>query len=184
MIILSIKPNCDILPTFISGNFELLEDYLDPDPLRFTITKIGNIHERQYDSEIGQDSGRFTFRDHGKFNICIENGVSRASDGKLRKVGFSIRVKPVYDDHDDSPGPMTEAVSRLDDLCDEVLDNLDHLLDKIELYKERERLHRDVSEKTFKNVWKWSFIEKFILMLVSISQVFYLKSYFSKSRGF
>jgi hypothetical protein len=168
-----------------SGNFELVDERASSSVLSFTVTKLGNPEQDHYNS-IGEDGGHFKITDRGgRYKVCIGNNTrSRAGDGIPRKVAFNFRVKPTYEKHEDSPGPYNEKLANIEDLADDLLIGLEDLLDHQEVMKERERLHRNISESTFNNVWRWTLFEKVLLVLVSFGQILYIKSYFRLKSGY
>jgi hypothetical protein len=149
-------------------------------PLKYVIYRNKNYDEPIYETS-GSGSGRFEFKGQGRHEICVENGYgnSRQADRITRRVGFAIRIRKNYHAFEDSTGPLTETLDTIEVLTDDMLINLEELLDHIELWKDRERGHRELIENTFSNVWKWTLFEKIVLVLVSVGQVFYFKSFFS-----
>ncbi len=159
----------------------MIDEFLPALPLSFEVTNM-DTSNAEYESS-GQPAGSFHFSSSGSHRICIGNGVGQDSDRETRTVGFSIRVKTINHPHDDSPGPLTAQMSAIDDMTDDLLLNLEELLDHLEIMGERERSHRDVTEKTFRNVWFWTLIEKVVLVVVSVGQVMYIKYYMGMKRG-
>ena len=79
---------------------------------------------------------------------------------------------------------MSESLTKVDALADDVVLNIEELLDHMERLKQKERMHRDIVEKTFQNVWRWTLFEKLVLILVSIAQIMYFKSFFRLKAGY
>lgn len=166
-----------------SGSFELISTE-PPNPLRYVITKISRPNVPEYES-IGESVGRFQITGEGTYSVCIENGIkSGINDGLYRKVGFNIRVKEAYESLEEESGPMTDHVYKIEELTDHMLYNLEDLLEHLEMMKERERLHRNLTESTFQNVWRWHLFEKVILLLIAIGQISYYKTFFRVKRGY
>lgn len=163
----------------------MIDEILPATPLSFEVTSIGAKEKTEYKSS-GDASGNFHFSvTSSTYKFCIGNGVgSQYSDNETRTVGFFIRVKSAYLEHEETPGPLTEEMTFMEDLTDDLLFNLEELLDYIEVKTDREREHRHVSEKTFRNVWLWTIIEKVVLILVSLGQIMYIKYYMSRKSGF
>eukprot|EP00551_Chaetoceros_affinis_P010052 CAMPEP_0203671374 /NCGR_PEP_ID=MMETSP0090-20130426/7180_1 /ASSEMBLY_ACC=CAM_ASM_001088 /TAXON_ID=426623 /ORGANISM="Chaetoceros affinis, Strain CCMP159" /LENGTH=219 /DNA_ID=CAMNT_0050536435 /DNA_START=52 /DNA_END=708 /DNA_ORIENTATION=+ len=155
----------------INGSFDMLDIFSMADPLLFTITpgdytnyKDNNDNNNNNKNQRirqpvpvytadGTSEGRFHIEGSGKYNLCIENGIKNPPDGEARSVAFTIRVKPAFEHHDEEPNPVTEDISVIEDMAETLIENLYELLDHQEFLKERERLHRDVTESTFGNIW-------------------------------
>ncbi len=178
-----------------SGHFELLDEDIDAaDTLLFTIKSLdhagdlgGHASNHVYPEyqTFAEDEGSFNFYAMGAYQLCIENKHPESKLGAFEKitVGFSVRVKTADHLHGDTTGPETQSASRISDLADDFIVGLEELRDHFEMMTERERKHRDVTEKTFRNVWLWTMIEKIVLVLVSVGQVMYIKYYMNLKRG-
>lgn len=141
--------------------------------------------EKDYYNSVGEDGGHFKITDRGgKYKVCIGNNTrSRSSDGGPRKVAYNFRVKPTYEKHEEM-GPYDEKLANVEGLAEDLLLGLEDLLDHQEVMKEREKLHRNLSESTFNNIWRWTLFEKFLLVLISLGQIVYVKSYFRLKAGY
>ena len=127
----------------------MIDEFLPAEPLKVEVKSIDDEEHPEYFVH-SHRHGHFHFNSKGAYKLCIENGVSQDGDGETRTIGFSVRVKMANKPHEDAAGPLTEQMNSLDDLADDLLYGLEELLDHLEMMTERERAHRDITEKTFR----------------------------------
>jgi len=60
--------------------------------------------------------------------------------------------------------------------------NLEDISDHQSYMRARETSHRELSEKTFARVVRWTFLEGLVLLFVAGGQVMYLRKFFEKKR--
>jgi len=189
--------------SIISGNFDCLDDGLDPDPIRVTLYDPDG--KRAWQSEDGEPEGTFAVRGRGRHQLCIVNGHGAnppaaagggdddedsgdGPDGARRTVGFGVRVRPLPRGGDtekktpDEEGPDTERTERLLDLADDLNEDLNDLRDHQDYLKLREAAHRELTERTFTRVVRWTVLEALVLMGVAGGQVAYLRKFFEQRR--
>lgn len=161
----------------------MMEFNIDSVPMRISVEKMKSPVAVVYES-LSETRGSYSITGKGRYNVCIENGVTRESDGRTRRIALTIKVQPTYEEHVDQPGPMSESLTKIDGLASDVVFNIGNLLDNMEFLKERERVHRNIVELTFQNVWRWTLLEKIVLILVSVAQISYFKSFFRLKGGY
>ena len=151
---------------------------------------IGNGHGGYMDDDVYKKKHPDHHLDDDEFDYDND-------DGSDRTIGFTIRVSPekgtyahqrllqktkVDGEAADSVNPMEEHSEQLVDLATSLADKMEVLQDHQLYIKSREALHRDIVENTFSLVMKWTLLESAILVLISLTQVFYLKRFFEKKR--
>jgi hypothetical protein len=164
-----------------------------------------------YQSEVGESEGTFLIdvTDKGKgwkYELCVQNGVAKprgkwpnefndmptGSDGKDRKVGVSFRVVEQESDDDSvasgevgvGGGPKGPPEGYLEALAEarKLVSQMKTMLDSQAYSREREAMHRDISEQTNERVWKWTVAEAVVLVTVGTGQIWYLKTYFDRTK--
>lgn len=184
-------------PSKVSGSFEMLDDLISS-PLVVKIYPVKNDRKDTYIS-IGHPTGQFHFDTAGtgtsgtvstdatnipgeKFKMCIGNGqLDYPNDGKTRTIGFSFKIKPIYEIYEDE-GPHTAQFTANMRSAEYAIANLENILNHMEYMKAQEHKNRNLSESTFDNVWKWTLVELVLLLGVSYLQVFNIQRLFKNSR--
>lgn len=183
----------------ISGNFDCLDDGLDPDPVRVTL--YGADGKRVWQSDDGASEGSFHVLGVGRHMLCVVNGHGDAiaqddsedsgdgADGMDRTVGFSVRVRPVargrdleFDEPDEEEGPERARATQLVEMADDLMDDFEDLRDHQAYLKLREAAHRELSEQTFTRMVRWTAVEAVVLAAVAGAQVVYLRRFFEQKR--
>jgi len=168
-----------------SGNFDCLDDKLSPDPI--SVALYDSQFTALWQSKPGESEGIFSHLGSGRHQLCISNGIESGDDiygmydGLSRTVGFSIRVVPLQPG-EEGEGPGAENTSRLIEMSSSLMTWLSSMLDHQDYMRNREAVHRDLTEATFRRVVRWTLLEAFVLVLVSSGQVIYLKKFFEQRR--
>ena len=119
--------------------------------------------------------------DSEDFAVTISNFVER-------NVGFGVRVHPLPRGRnlekttEDEEGPDSERAAILLDRGEQLLDDLADLMDHQAYLKLREEAHRELTERTFTRVVRWSVLEAVVLVAVASGQVLYLRKFFEQRR--
>ncbi len=172
-----------------SGNFDVLDDNLSPDPIGVSL-----YNEQKtpiWQSKSGTSEGTFTIHNarSGKYEFCIQNGnlgsddTYAKQDGFPREVGFAIRVVPPARGLDGEIfGPDDQLTANLLTMSSKLLTGLHTMSDHQEYMRERENKHRILAGLTFHTVMQWTILEAIILILIAFAQVLYLKNFFEQRR--
>jgi len=199
-------------PGHITGSYDLLDDELSAKPVSVVLFDYDS-EEVKWHSDYEGSEGSFSLTTAGKFHLCFGNGAGgyktpadkenekrgiktmtvydyTNTDGINRRIGFSIRIKPVvgtkaFNAQLEKNGGENEASlqsSKLVDLTLQLADRMELLLDHQEYIKNREMTHRNIVESTFTMIMKWTFLEAIVLIVVACAQVFYLKKFFETKR--
>jgi hypothetical protein len=175
------------------GDFDLLDDELSPDPLNVIL--YNNDFDVVWHSESGATEGSFRFpKVTGRHLLCIQNGKlgkeegshddgydDRVDDGEERTVGFALRVIPPSHVMEEE-GPDEHDALLLMERAEALYEDLAELEDHQGYLREREAAHREIAEKTFAYIWRWTLLEAFVVCAISTSQVLYLRKFFETRR--
>ena len=171
----------------IFGDFELLED--EDDELKFEqiSVKIDESYRmkqpvEKWKSDIGASEGRFRFEGTGSFNFCVTNNLEDEDDNI--DIAFNIRLRALRrtESPDEKPGPDDELTANLMESIHEIEDSLHVLLDHQGYMREREAVHRNVTEATFGRVVSWTIAKVIVVLVVAFGQIWYLKKFFESKR--
>eukprot|EP00762_Andalucia_godoyi_P007294 ANDGO_01563.mRNA.1 Transmembrane emp24 domain-containing protein A len=127
-----------------------------------------------------ETEGRFTFAayDGGAYKICFSNKMSTLTP---KQVVFQIlpggRAEFAEFAKLEHMSPIEESLLRLADGLSDVQSEQRYL-------RNRERVHRNTAESTQSRVTFWSFFETFVLIGMSIWQVWYITRYFEVKNDF
>lgn len=156
--------------------FEIVEGgFLDID---ITIRGPDNAIIHQADRET---SGRFAFaaHSHGVYTYCFSNMMSTVTP---KTVMFTI-------ESGDAPKGTVGAAkeedaghTRLEDMIRELAGTLTGVKHEQEYMNVRDKMHRAINESTNSRVVLWSTFEAFILVMMTVGQVYYLKRFFEVRR--
>lgn len=164
--------------SLISGNWDLLDDHLSPDPVTFKLLQEEeNDMETLYQSDFGksEDIFRISTKQGGRIQACLENGMDVDSDDALdRTVGLDIRVSPLPQED----APSQQLVNEAEALHEKLWDLQNHF----DYMRNREAVHRETTENTFENVMRWSILEFVVLVGIAIAQVVVLQLFFERKR--
>jgi len=119
----------------------------------------------------------FTASVPGLYEICWNNEMSRWT---AKVVQFDVTVGDEPDDEADfithsSLNPMEDSIARLEHMLDNIQRDQFYL-------RVREQRHRDTAESTNGRVLYYSIFESFILISISLGQVYYLRKVFETKR--
>lgn len=131
------------------------------------------IHSVERESE-----GKFTFvaSHSGQFKFCFSNKMSTLTP---KTVSFKIAVGDVLD-------PTLAQVEQLDPIERSIMrlnEGLSQIQQEQSYLRTRERVHRDTAESTNSRVLWWSLFEAFVLVAMSVWQVYYLRRFFEVKRA-
>mmetsp|Transcript_29538 Transcript_29538/g.43959 ORF Transcript_29538/g.43959 Transcript_29538/m.43959 type:complete len:250 (-) Transcript_29538:364-1113(-) len=191
MVVPSGKQECFVIRppentmSLITGNYDMLEDELSPDPL--TVVIYGSNNREMYHSSVFESEGTFTIAGIGTHQFCISNGLNgkKKADGKDRTVGFAIRVKPVQrgkDSKDDKEGPDNEHTANLMSLSSTLIEGLETMKDHQQYVKDREARYLLLAAHSYQRVMRWTFVEALVLMFIAGGQIMYLRKFFEQKR--
>jgi len=194
-------------PSHITGSYEVLEDELSMSPI--TSTLFDDMYEVLWHSEQSASDGSFITRGSGRFHLCFGNGSGgyktnedrekermkveghhidddnfdyKNYDGKPRHIAFNIRVRQEMKASDNSGSSANGSSNRVLGMAARLKDKLDLLMDHQEYIKSREEQHRDIMEKTYSLLMKWTILEAVVLVCVATSQVIYFRKFFETKR--
>jgi len=172
--------------TSIFGDFDVLEDEesYDPYKLRVRIKEIqrGGPSKVVWESDEGAIEGRFRFEGAGIYSLCVSNDHEEEDDDI--DFAFSLRLRSLRrtEDPDELPGPDDKLTSSLLEGVRSIEDNLNVLLDHQGYMREREAVHRDITESTFARVVNWTIIQVVLVFTVAGGQIWYLRKFFETKR--
>jgi hypothetical protein len=185
----------------------LLDDELDPKAVSVTILREDSQHV-VWQSKPGKSEGIFRLTDATeKYEICFSNGLNdwskkrntekqgndeyeyEADDDSYeldRHIGFNVHVNDIaiMDNANqiDAPSKAEIHAKFLIDLSDTLSMKLYDMVDHQSYLKEREFVHRELSEQTFSRVVGWTVTEAIALMTIAIGQIMYLRKFFESRR--
>jgi len=123
----------------------------------------------------GESDGRYSFiaNMNGTYSFCFSNYMSTVT---IKQVELKVVVKnPVTVKKDiaseDELPPLINSLKKLENYMAILQDDYDYL-------KMREHAHRNTNESTHDRVVYWSIFEIFILMLMSVCQIIFLRRFF------
>jgi len=177
--------------SIISGNFDILDDELSPDPV--SVSLYDDKFARVWKSFPSSHEATFSIFGLGRYTLCLENGLhvtdeqeeqreeTEGWDGEPRHIGFSIRTSPLQrGEEPDKEGPDNKRTEELLFSTTQLSEGFNTLNDHQDYLKDREAKHRDLMEATFQKIGRWTFFEALILILVAGGQVLYLKKFFEQ----
>ena len=201
-----------------SGSYDMIDDEFSAKPVTDVLFdwETGAV---KWHSEYDHSEGTFSLTTNGKFHLCFGNGhggyktedeihkdhlkLSEGhhseeedhydytnTDGELRTIGFTLRVRPVegtaaaalLKDKTTLENPADILKNKLLDLSTTLRDRMELLLDHQEYIKNREAQHRNIVEQTFSILTRWTLLEAFVLCAIATGQVLYLKKFFETKR--
>jgi len=161
--------------TKLSLMFEVVEGgFLDID-----VKIIGPDAKVIYTGE-RESNGKYTFAAHtdGVYTYCFSNKMSTMTP---KMVMFSIDV-----DEGRSKGSLDNVTevshNKLEEMIGELSTSLMGVKHEQEYMEVRERIHRAINDNTNSRVVLWSFFEAFLLVAMTLGQVYYLKRFFEVRR--
>mmetsp|Transcript_12585 Transcript_12585/g.18348 ORF Transcript_12585/g.18348 Transcript_12585/m.18348 type:complete len:246 (-) Transcript_12585:121-858(-) len=200
--------------THFSGSFDVMSE-LSANPVTVVLFDY-ETEKVVWHSTYGKSEGSFSATIAGKFHYCFGNGAGgymleedkerkhrggpeedddvhedyTNTDGELRTIGFTLRLKPVEGTEaaklqtakTESENAADDQKKKLMELSDKLIEKMYLLGDHQEFIKNREASHRHVVEETFTLVMKWTVFEALVLVIVATGQVTYLKRFFETKR--
>lgn len=128
-----------------------------------------------------ESSGKYTFAAHtpGLYTYCFSNKMSSIT---TKVVMFSMEIG---DGPKGTPGAVKEDEAdhaKLDEMIKELGVTLTTIKHEQDYMNVRDRIHRSINESTNSRVVLWSVFEAFVLILMTVGQVYYLKRFFEVRR--
>mmetsp|Transcript_35007 Transcript_35007/g.39091 ORF Transcript_35007/g.39091 Transcript_35007/m.39091 type:complete len:229 (+) Transcript_35007:88-774(+) len=172
--------------TIITGSYEVLNDDVDSYELAVKVSKLDN-GESLYESPAGIQEGDFTLENiqsSSKFSICFQNNADNDDVENEFDVGFNVRFdkRPTRTLDDKVSGPDGERASQLIDKAAKIHQNWNTLQDHFDFLRNREGIHYHMNEEIMNRLSRWTYIEAFLVIAMSVGQVMYWKKFFEKRR--
>lgn len=185
----------------------MLDDDLSLNPV--TSTLFDDLYEVLWHSDQAANDGSFITRGTGRYHLCFGNGSGgyktnedrererlkveghhidddnfdyQNYDGKPRNIAFNVRVRAEMKSEEGDGSTANGSSNRVLTMASRLKDKLDLLMDHQEYIKSREEQHRDIMEKTYSLLMKWTILEAFVLICVATSQVIYFRKFFETKR--
>merc|ERR1712170_143492 len=131
---------------------------------------------RDIHSGVKESNARYTFAAHldGVYKYCFSNKMSTTTP---KVVMFNMEIGEAPDTSEDAAdhNKLEEQVKELS----QALTGAKHEQEYMEV---RDRIHRAINENTNSRVVLWSFFEAFVLVAMTVGQVYYLKRFFEVRR--
>ena len=177
----SIHTNTHFNPNSYSGNFDVLDDELTPQPVQ---ARVENSEKVLWHSMEGDFEGTFEVPARDVVHrFCIENGKHLVSDGYDRTVGWALRVRPrprALDE--DEEGPDNERAMEMVDYASELQEEWETLLDHYGFLRTREVQHKILTDQILARVMRWTVLEGGLVALIALGQVLYLRKFMETRR--
>jgi len=168
----------------VSGNFDLLDDSLDGTPI--TVVVLNEELRLLYRSPYGVSESTFELPNipmNSRLSLCFQNGTTRRSkqrdDNFDRTLGFEIRMTPTLVVENEIPLETKRLLEEAESLQTKLYDLLNHQ----DYLRDRESIHRELTETTFSRLVRWTMAEAICLVLVAVAQVVYLRKFFETRRS-
>lgn len=159
--------------------FETIEGgFLDID-IRITGPENQVIYQGERES-----SNKYAFAapSTGQYTYCFSNKMSTVTP-KIVMFTVEIGEKPKAPGTPGAPNPDGEASpTKLEDMIKELATTLTSVKHEQEYMNVRDKIHRAINENTNSRVVMWSKFEAFVLVVMTIGQVYYLKRFFEVRR--
>jgi len=129
-----------------------------------------------------ESSGKYTFAAHmdGVYTYCFSNRMSTMTP---KVVMFTIDIVPAGTE-EKKPGEAGHDADsqKLEDMIKELSNMLTAVKHEQEYMEVRERVHRSINENTNSRVVLWAIFEAFVLVSMTVGQIYYLKRFFEVRR--
>jgi len=161
--------------TKMSLMFEVAEGgFLDID-----VKIIGPDGKNIYAGE-RESNGKYTFAAHmdGVYRYCFSNKMSTMTP---KVVMFTMDVGDKPAEQVDKNAEEANQ-NKLEEMVNELATALKGVKHEQEYMEIRERIHRAINDNTNSRVVLWSFFEAFVLVAMTLGQVYYLKRFFEVRR--
>lgn len=128
-----------------------------------------------------ETSGKYAFTAHttGLYTYCFSNKMSTVT---TKSVMFSIDVGEAPKAESGAANQEEANHTRLEDMIRELAGTLSAVKHEQDYMSVRDKMHRAINESTNSRVMLWSVFEAFILVTMSVGQVYYLKRFFEVRR--
>ncbi|KAJ6234292.1 transmembrane emp24 domain-containing protein a [Anaeramoeba flamelloides] len=125
-----------------------------------------------------EQEGKFTFlsRSEGMFKFCFGNEMSHITS---KQVNFNIQLSG---GQSNSEIAKKEHLTPLENGVLELQEQLRSILSEQRYLKVREHIHRNTTESTNSRVLWWNFLQTFLLIAISATQIFYVRRIFERRR--
>nr|CAG4644290.1 EOG090X0D99 [Lepidurus arcticus] len=130
-----------------------------------------------------ESNGKYTFAAHmdGVFTYCFSNKMSTMTP-KIVMFSMEVGDTPAKDAEISGPEGNGTSHNKLEEMIKELSSALRSVKHEQDYMEVRERIHRAVNENTNSRVVLWSFFEAFVLVAMTVGQVYYLKRFFEVRR--
>uniref|UniRef100_A0A915L510 GOLD domain-containing protein n=1 Tax=Romanomermis culicivorax TaxID=13658 RepID=A0A915L510_ROMCU len=139
-----------------------------------------------------ESSGKYTFAAHmdGLYTYCFSNQMSTMTP-KIVMFSLEIAEAPAPPSSNTGTGEMYEVLSpknigpdhnKVEEMVRELSSALTAVKHEQEYMEVRERVHRLINESTNSRVVLWAVFEAFILVCMTLGQIYYLKRFFEVRR--
>lgn len=128
-----------------------------------------------------ETSGKYAFTAHtnGLYTYCFSNKMSTVTP---KSVMFSIDLGEAPKSEAGAVNESEANHTKLEDMIRELAGTLTGVKHEQEYMTVRDKMHRAINESTNSRVMLWSVFEAFILVAMSVGQVYYLKRFFEVRR--
>ncbi|XP_050441497.1 transmembrane emp24 domain-containing protein 2-like [Adelges cooleyi] len=132
-----------------------------------------------------ESSGKFPFvsAKKGKYTYCFSNEMSTMTP---KVVLFDMKITDLQKDEDKQKYETSDDKEQAQRDLEVTLRTLEITMRNVQYEQEymnvRDRNHMNINESTNKCVVIWAFLECFILLTLTVGQVFYLKRFFEVRR--
>lgn len=176
-------------PGILAGNFELIDDHrYDANPLLVYVMQEPSTLVYQSDLQRSRDTFEVALDANEKYWLCLQNSShgpletrdeGEHPDNLTRQVGFHYEVRAVEKVKEISS--QTQVWLQHSGVIHQSLRNL---LQHHDYMRVRESNHRDVTEKTFSDVLRWTLAEAGVVTAVAIGQVLYFRRFLEKRQTY
>ncbi|KAI6225336.1 GOLD domain-containing protein [Aphelenchoides fujianensis] len=134
-----------------------------------------------------ETSGKYTFAAHmdGVYTYCFSNKMSTMTP---KVVMFTVDINTPTAGAQGAAGSDPNAAThdaeskKLEEMIKDLSASLTSVKHEQEYMEVRERVHRSINENTNSRVVMWACFEAFVLVSMTLGQIFYLKRFFEVRR--
>jgi len=128
-----------------------------------------------------ESSGKYTFAAHvdGLYTYCFGNKMSTMPPKILM---FTMEIVPPGNAPEITSGQQDADSKKLEEMINELSSMLSAVKHEQEYMEVRDRVHRSINESTNTRVVYWAIFEAFLLVTMSLGQIYYLKRFFEVRR--
>jgi len=128
-----------------------------------------------------ESSGKYTFAAHvdGLYTYCFGNKMSTMTPKILM---FTMEIVPPGNAPEITSGQQDADSKKLEEMINELSSMLSAVKHEQEYMEVRDRVHRSINESTNTRVVYWAIFEAFLLVTMSLGQIYYLKRFFEVRR--